>query len=86
MIAVAVLCLPFCINGACLTFWEGFLFVIGYGGYVTYLMMKSSPMWRYGNLDFQIIQIIFGAAVVIAVGTVMYVWVKRKRSGAGKGA
>jgi cation:H+ antiporter len=71
MIAVAVACLPIFANGSVLSRWEGIMFLVGYAGYLTWLVLDATDHESrdsYGNVMlFFVVPVI-----VVTIATLWY--------------
>ncbi len=72
MVAVAIACLPIFANGHVLNRWEGIIFLVLYGGYITWLLLDAND---HGLRDAYGAAMVFFVIPVIAV-TIMVMWAR----------
>jgi cation:H+ antiporter len=77
MIAVAVACLPIFWNGYALMRWEGWIFLIYYGAYITWLVLDSS---NHALRDGYAVAIL-GFVLPLTVLTFVVIAARQRRSG-----
>lgn len=80
MLAVALACLPVFVTGREIARWEGGVFLLYYGAYVTYLILAAQQHDALGNFS----AVMMGFVVPITLVTLVAVVVRRPQ-GAGEG-
>ena len=77
MVAVAVACLPIFANGYVLNRWEGIAFLLGYAGYLTWLVLDATEhgsRQSYGNV------VLYFVVPIVAI-TIATLWYRGRADG-----
>lgn len=82
MVAVAVVCLPIFFTGYTISRLEGFLFLLGYGAYTTYLILSATHHDGLPQFSFAMLAIVFPAAgLLLAISLVRALRPRREKAG-----